>query len=74
MHHFYREMGRQHLRPLKVGDPAEGVVQNSILDLALAQLPGQIAVAIAMQYNNILGAGMGTKSARARSTAPDRGR
>src|SRR5712691_10756749 len=46
--HLHREVVRQLLRPLKVGDPAEGVVQNSILDLALAQLPGQIAVAIAI--------------------------
>ena len=48
MHHFHREMVRQVLCPLKVGDPAKGVVQNSIFDLALAQLLGQIAVAVAI--------------------------
>jgi len=36
MHHLHGEVVCQLLRPLKVGDPAKGVVQNSILDLALA--------------------------------------
>ena len=46
MKHLDRELVGQLLRPLKVGDPAEGVVQNPILDLALAQLPRQVAVAV----------------------------
>ena len=36
----------QLLPPLKAGYPAEGIVRNPILDLALAQLPGQVAVAV----------------------------
>jgi len=48
MHYFHREVVRQFLCLSQVGDPAEGVVQDSIRDLALAQLSGQIAVAIAV--------------------------
>src|SRR2546421_10581752 len=48
VHHFHREVVRQFLGPLQVGYPAEGVVQNPILDLALAQLPGQITMPIAV--------------------------
>ncbi|MGH9629299.1 MAG: hypothetical protein ACRD7E_13345 [Bryobacteraceae bacterium] len=48
MQHLHRELIRQLLRPLKVGDPAEGVVQNTVFDLTPAQLPGQVAMAVAI--------------------------
>jgi len=47
MYHFHAEVVRPLLRSLQVGDPAEGMVQPPILHFALAQLPGQITVAIA---------------------------
>ena len=49
MQHFDPELVGQFLSLLEVGDPAEGVVQHPVFDVALAHLPCQNTMAVTVE-------------------------